>query len=82
MTARNSAGGSHEIVGFRFNACLLHNAFLAELSEFDVLGLRRYVLFRHDHGNVFRYEAAINDASGDHRTYDVLLGFRPLITQK
>src|SRR5665213_3123814 len=46
-----------------------------ELHALDELGIKRISIRYHEdrkvdkYGNIFRYEAAINDASTDHRTY-------------
>jgi hypothetical protein len=54
---------------------------VGELHSLAEFGVRRIsVNYREDQkvdqfGNLFRYRVAINDASKDHRTYDVFLRF-------
>lgn len=55
-----------------------------ELRNFKQAGIRRIsVRYREDrrvdrYGNEFRYEAAVDDSSNDHRVYDVILQYLPI----
>jgi hypothetical protein len=53
-----------------------------ELHSLDEMGIKRISVRYHEdrkvdeYGNLFRYEAAINDSSTDHRVYDVILEYK------